>query len=126
MNIIVLNGSPRRNANTQTMAETFCKGATEAGHNTQILNIASMNIKGCLACQYCFAHEGKCVQKDDMQQVLDAIDQADMVVFASPIYWFDITAQTKTVIDRMYARASTGFHFNKGGSAARLPFPRRV
>ncbi len=113
MKITVLNGSPRKNGNTQIMIDTFCKGAKEVGHETEVLAIASMDIKGCIACKYCFAHEGECSQKDDMQQVLASIDQADMVVFASPIYWFDISAQLKTVIDRMYARGKVGFHFNK-------------
>lgn len=95
------------------MIDAFCKGAEEAGHTTEVLPIGSMSIKGCIACKYCFAHEGVCSQKDDMGQVLKSVDDADMVVFASPIYWFDISAQLKAVIDRMYARGKIGFHFNK-------------
>ncbi len=113
MKITVLNGSPRVGGNTETMAREFCRGAEEAGHQTEILAVGRMDIHGCLGCKYCFAHDGICVQKDDMQKVLDSIDQADMVVFASPIYWFDVTAQMKTVVDRMYARGRVGFHFNK-------------
>ena len=111
MKIVVLNGSPRKGGNTEIMAETFTKAATS--HEVEILNIAHKNIKGCLGCKYCYAHQGECVQKDDMTEVLEVLKDADMVVFASPIYWFDITAQLKTVIDRLYAYGSTGFHFNK-------------
>ena len=111
MKVVILNGSPRKGGNTEIMAETFAKAADK--HEVEILNIAPMNIKGCLGCKYCYAHQGECVQKDDMSKVLEILKDADMVVFASPIYWFDITAQLKTVIDRLYACGSTGFHFNK-------------
>lgn len=113
MKITILNGSPRKGGNTETMVNEFVRGASEAGHETEIITVGNMNIRGCLGCQYCFSHDGQCVQKDDMQIVLDSIDQTDMVVFASPIYWFDMTAQLKAAIDRMYARAKVGIHFNK-------------
>lgn len=111
MKIVVLNGSPRKAGNTEIMVEAFAKAAKN--HQVEILNIAHMNIRGCLGCKYCYAHQGECVQKDDMAKVLETLKDADMVVFASPIYWFDITAQLKTVIDRLYACGSVGFHFNK-------------
>ena len=113
MKITILNGSPRHNGNTQIMADTFARAAEEKGHKVTVLNIAGMNIRGCLACKYCYSHNGKCVQDDDMKNVLAELSDTDMVVFASPIYWFDITAQLKTVIDRLYACGSTGFHFHK-------------
>lgn len=113
MKIVVLTGSPRKGGNTQIMAEAFAKGARRAQHEVILLDVAAMNIHGCLGCQYCFAHHGECVQKDDMAKVFAALSDADMLVFASPIYWFDITAQMKTTIDRLYAGGSTGFHFHK-------------
>ncbi|KIR02880.1 NADPH-dependent FMN reductase [Lachnospiraceae bacterium TWA4] len=113
MKITILNGSPRKGGNTETMVNEFARGAKEAGHETEILPVGQMDIHGCLGCKYCFAHGGECVQKDDMQKVLASIDQADMVVFAAPVYWFDVTAQLKCAIDRMYARGGVGFHFNK-------------
>ena len=113
MRIVVLNGSPRPNGNTEMMAKEFIRGAEEAGHETELINLRGKRITGCLGCQYCFSHDGVCVQKDDMKEILAFLDQADMMVIASPIYWFDITAQMKTVIDRLYARASVGFHFHK-------------
>lgn len=113
MNITVLNGSPRVNGNTEIMVKEFAKGAEENGHKVDIINLAGKKVAGCLGCQYCFTHDGNCVQKDDMQEILANLDQTDLVVFASPIYWFDITGQLKCVIDRLYARARKGFHFNK-------------
>ena len=94
MNIVVLSGSPRKGANTDTMVEAFAETAREAGHTVEVIRVASKKIAGCLGCQYCFAHEGTCVQKDDMADVIESLKGADMVVFASPIYWFDITAQS--------------------------------
>lgn len=113
MNIVILNGSPRKGGNTEIMANEFARGANESGNETKIINLAGKKISGCLGCQYCFLHDGQCVQKDDMTDILAELDKADLVVFASPIYWFDIAAQLKTVIDRMYARGKVGFHFNK-------------
>lgn len=113
MKILVLNASPRANGNTQMMAESFSKGAKEAGHDVDLVNLRGKKIGGCLACKYCFSHGGECVRKDDMQPILQKMDLVDMVVFATPIYWFDMSAQLKLVIDRMYAKASVGFRFNK-------------
>ena len=113
MNITILNGSPRVNGNTEIMAKEFEKGAKEAGHEVTLINLADKKVAGCLGCQYCFSHNGECVQKDDMADILQVLDKTDLVVFASPIYWFDITAQLKCVIDRMYARGKIGFNFRK-------------
>lgn len=112
-NLVILNGSPRKNGNTEIMAETFKKGALKNNHNVTILNIAKKNIKRCQACRYCYSHFGECIINDDMKDVMESLKKADMVVFASPIYWFDITAQLKTVIDRLYACGSIGINFNK-------------
>lgn len=111
MKIVILNGSPRKGGNTEIMIKAFSDAAST--HTVVALNVAAMNIRGCLGCKYCYAHQGECVQKDDMQKVFAELKDADMVVFASPIYWFDISAQLKTVIDRLYAGGSTGFHFHK-------------
>ena len=113
MKITILNGSPRHNGNTQIMADTFAKAAQENGHTATVLNIANLHIRGCMDCKYCYSHEGKCVQDDDMKKVFAELSDTDLLVFASPVYWFDITAQLKTVIDRMYAWGSIGFPFHK-------------
>ena len=102
MKIAVLNGSPKKE-NTYAMCEAFAEGAKEAGHEVEILHVGKMKIGGCLGCEYCHTKgEGACIQKDDFAQVLEAYKTADMVVFASPIYYFDMTAQLSAVIQRVY------------------------
>lgn len=113
MKIVVLSGSPRKGANTDTMVEVFAETAREGGHTVEVIRVAGKKIAGCLGCQYCFTHEGTCVQKDDMADVIESLKDADMAVFASPIYWFDITAQEKAAIDRLYAFGATGFPFTR-------------
>lgn len=110
MNILVISGSPRKGGNTDIMAETFAESARSARNQVVIKNAGALTVSPCLACEYCFAHDGQCVQKDDMADILAEVDKADMIVFASPIYWFSMTAQIKAVIDRLYARAQKGFH----------------
>lgn len=110
MNILVISGSPRKGGNTEIMAETFAKGAIESGHDVTIKTLSTLKVEPCTACGYCFTSGGVCAQKDDMVEILEALDKADMLVFASPVYWFDISAQLKSAIDRMYARGKVGFH----------------
>lgn len=109
MKVTVLVGSPRKGGNTEIMADEFIKGAEEVGHDVEKILLADKNIGGCKGCQYCFAHDGECVQKDDMTAILERLDETDCLVLASPIYWFNVTAQIKAVIDRLYARASKGY-----------------
>ena len=102
MKITILNGSPRKE-NTAAMAEAFATGAREAGHEVDILQVGKMKINGCLACEYCHTKgEGKCVQKDDMEKVIPAYLDSDMIVFASPVYYFDMSAQLSAAIQRVY------------------------
>ena len=104
MKILVLNGSPRLNGSTADMVSAFQLGAQEAGHIVTVVNVAHKNIKGCLACEYCHTKgNGVCVQKDDMQELYPEFLSADMIVFASPIYYFTLSAQLQAVIHRTYA-----------------------
>ena len=103
MKIMVLNGSPRK-VNTAAMVDAFKEGAEAAGHEVEVLQVGKMKIAGCLGCEYCHGKgEGKCVQKDDMDKVMPAYQEADMVVFASPIYYFTMSAQIQAAIQRVYA-----------------------
>ena len=104
MKILVLNGSPRPNGNTAAMVKTFKDAAEAAGHQVVAFNVCKMNIKGCLACEYCHGKgHGECVQKDDMQEVYTALKDAEMLVLAAPIYYHGISGQLKCVIDRFYS-----------------------
>lgn len=102
MKITVLNGSPRKQ-NTSFMVEAFKEGAEAAGHTVVECQVGKMNIAGCLACEYCHGKgEGQCVQKDDFEKLRPALEDCDMIVFASPIYYFGMTAQITSAIQRLY------------------------
>ena len=104
MNILVLNGSPRPNGNTVAMVNAFVEGATENGHNITVVSVCQKKIAGCLACEYCHTKgEGKCVQKDDMQEIYPVLEEAEMIVLASPIYYHSLTGQLQCAINRIYA-----------------------
>ncbi|MBQ9720382.1 MAG: flavodoxin family protein [Oscillospiraceae bacterium] len=102
MKIAILNGSPRKE-NTAAMIEAFREGAEEAGHEVEVLHVGKMKINGCLACEYCHTKgEGKCIQKDDLEKIMPAYLESDMVVFASPIYYFAPSAQLEAAWQRVY------------------------
>ena len=102
MKIVVLKGSPRKNGNSNWLADQFIKGATEAGHEVTEFDCAKHNIGGCLACNAC-GMNGPCVQKDDFAPLRVELLAADAIVLATPIYYFGVSAQLKTVIDRFYS-----------------------
>lgn len=102
MNILVLTGSPRKNGNSNTLVDYFVRGANEAGHNIKRFDAAFKNIHSCTACNHC-GMNGKCIFNDDFEFVSNNIVDADMVVFATPMYYFGISAQLKAVIDRFYS-----------------------
>ncbi|MBR5115381.1 MAG: flavodoxin family protein [Oscillospiraceae bacterium] len=102
MKIAIFNGSPRKE-NTAAMIEAFREGAQAAGHEVVEYHVGRMKIAGCLGCEYCHTKgEGSCVQKDDLEKILPAYREADMIVFASPIYYFTMTAQMEAAIQRVY------------------------
>ncbi|MDY2985622.1 MAG: NAD(P)H-dependent oxidoreductase [Synergistes jonesii] len=102
MKIAVLNGSPKV-GNTAAMINTFKEGAEAAGHEVCVLHVGKMKIGGCLACEYCHGKgEGKCVQKDDMEKVMPAYMDADMIVYGSPIYYSNLTSQLSAAMQRIY------------------------
>lgn len=104
MNILVLNGSPRANGNTAQMVRSFREAAEQNGHTVHAVDVCKRNIRGCLACEYCHGKgQGQCVQKDDMQEIYDLLQEAEMLVLASPIYYHNMSGQLKCAIDRFYA-----------------------
>lgn len=106
MDILVLNGSPRPKGNTRQMVDAFREGAVSAGHNVEVVDVCKMKIGGCMACEYCHSKEmGICIQKDDMQEVYKLLENTEMLVIASPIYYHGISGQLKCVIDRFYSAA---------------------
>ncbi|MBQ9338173.1 MAG: flavodoxin family protein [Lentisphaeria bacterium] len=102
MKILVITGSPRKNGNSATLADHFIKGAKEAGHEVVRFDAAFKKVHPCIACNSC-GMNGPCVFKDDFEFIREHIVGADCVVFATPMYYFGISAQLKAVIDRFYA-----------------------
>jgi multimeric flavodoxin WrbA len=102
MKILVLGGSPNKKGSTQILIDRFKQGAEEVGHTVTVLNAAYMNVHPCTGCIAC-GYDGPCVNKDDMIQIRQAIMESEMLVFATPLYFFGISAQLKTVIDRFCA-----------------------
>ena len=105
--IIILNGAGKKNGNTAALIKAFREGAEAAGNTVTEFYLQTMTIKGCLDCPGCarkpVSDPLPCVQKDDMQQIYDAYLDCDVIVFATPVYWFTISGQLKTAVDRLYA-----------------------
>lgn len=100
MKIVVLTGSPRRNGNTNYLADRFIAGAQ--GHKVFRFDCATHKVNACMACNRC-GMDGDCVLKNDFSIVRPHLLEADMVVFVTPMYYFGFSAQIKSVIDRFYA-----------------------
>lgn len=101
--VLILAGSPRRGGNSDILCDEFMKGAVEAGNTVEKIRVAEKNIAYCRACYVC-KESGVCAIKDDMAEVLQKMIDADVIVLASPVYFYSISAQLKTVIDRAVAR----------------------
>ena len=97
--IVVLQGSPNLKGSTAFLVEEFARGAREAGHSVVRVDVARAGVAPCTGCVHC-GYEGPCVQHDGMDAIREEILSADMVVFATPLYYFGMSAQLKIVIDR--------------------------
>ena len=106
MRITILFGSSNRKGSTNILVESFVRGATEAGHECEVLDVCHMDIHPCTGCVAC-GYEGPCVQKDDVGQIRAKLLASDMVVFATPLYYYGMSAQLKTVVDRFCAYNSS-------------------
>ncbi len=102
--VLIFSGSPRKSGNSDLLCDQFMRGAKEAGHEAEKIFLRDKRINHCLACGACQSDGGKCVQKDDMAEVLDKMIAADVIVMATPVYFYTMNGQMKTLIDRTYAR----------------------
>lgn len=102
--VLILSGSPRKGGNSDTLCDSFMRGAQEAGHDVEKIWVQGKRVAPCLACYYCKDHSGECAVKDDMGEILGKMLAADVIVLASPVYFYSISAQLKAVIDRTVAR----------------------
>lgn len=102
-NILILTGSPRKGGNSDKLADAFIAGAQQAGHTTVKYSTAGKNIKGCIDCKTCFSKGSACSFPDDFNELAPLVEQADMIVFATPLYWFSFPTQLKAAIDKFYS-----------------------
>ena len=109
--ILILQGSPNPKGNTARLADEIARGAMASGAKVKEFFIQEHNIASCTACQSCQEPKARgCIIDDDMDDIYKAALEADAIVFASPIYWFTVSAQIKQVIDRFYAFVTSDGH----------------
>ena len=125
MNILILSGSPRRGGNTELLVEAFVKGASQK-HHVEVVSVHDYKVNPCMGCNACFKSENNaCIQKDDMSLIYDKMAVADMLVIASPVYFYGLSAQLKAVIDRFHNPTRDTYHIKKTAlllvGAASLP-----
>lgn len=103
--VYILNGSPRKNWNTAKMCESFKKGVADTGLNAEIINLYDLNYKGCYSCFACKLRNGKsygkCAYPDELKEVLEKVSNSEGLVFASPIYFGEVTAQMRAFMERL-------------------------
>jgi multimeric flavodoxin WrbA len=102
MKMLGIIGSPRKNGNTEILMNEVLKVAREAGFETQMFLMSEKKVAPCDACGTCF-EVGDCVVQDDMQELYSMMEQADGIVFGSPVYFGSVSAQMKAIMDRMFA-----------------------
>lgn len=102
-NVLIISASPRKNGNSEILCDRFAQGAAESGHKTEKIFLASKNIRYCSGCGVCNSTH-QCVQKDDMAVILEKMISADVIVLATPVYFYSMDGQMKTFIDRTVPR----------------------
>ncbi len=101
--VLIISASPRKGGNSDLLCDQFLKGAQDAGHDAEKISLSAHKINYCLGCGVCNnTHE--CVQKDDMKPLLDKMVRADVIVLATPVYFYSMDGQLKTFIDRTVPR----------------------
>lgn len=102
--IIILNGSPRKKGNTSALIAEFTKGAEEAGNTVTEFFLDKMDIHGCKGCFGGHSsRECPCVQRDDMDEIYPVVRESDVIVLASPLYYWNMSGQIRTAVDRLFA-----------------------
>ena len=100
-NILIISSSPRKGGNSDMLCDEFAKGAKKNGNTVEKIFLKDYNIHYCTGCGFCVGNKGQCSQKDDMELIKNKMIQADVIVFATPIYFYTMCGQMKTFIDRL-------------------------
>ncbi|MDD3251155.1 MAG: flavodoxin family protein [Lachnospiraceae bacterium] len=98
--VLVISSSPRKGGNSDILCDEFAKGAGESGHEVEKVFLKDYRIHYCSGCGYCVGNKGACSEKDDMEVIQEKMICADVIVFATPIYFYTMSGQMKTFIDR--------------------------
>ncbi|MEG0452135.1 MAG: flavodoxin family protein [Coprobacillus sp.] len=101
---LIISSSPRRNGNSEYLCEQFLKGAIEANVTVEKINLNDYSLSPCLACEYCRNHNRECIINDDADKIIQKVIDTDVLVLATPVYFYSVSAQLKLLIDRMFAR----------------------
>ncbi len=120
MKVLAFNGSPRRGGNTEVLLSAVIEGMEAAGSEVELVRLADLTISPCLNCGGC-DKTGICVVKDDMIPLYEKMDSVQRIVFASPIYFYGVTAQAKAFIDRTQAAWSRKYILKKKGEWSERP-----
>ena len=112
MKVVSLLGSPRKNGNSAVVADRFCTAAEKLGAKVEKFVLNELDFQGCQGCMACKTKLDHCVLEDDLTPVLAAVGQADVLVMASPIYYWDITSQMKAFLDRTFSYLVPDFMTN--------------
>ena len=111
--IAVLIGSQRKGGNTETLANAFIDGARK-NHDIEVISVADVKVKGCTGCNFCCTDENhRCAQKDDMQSIYEKLTPADIIVVATPVYFYGVSSQLKSIIDRLHNPIRNNFKVKK-------------
>ncbi len=122
MKILGIVGSPRESSNVEILVEEALKGAADAGADAKTFKLNNMNIAPCKACMYCKNNEGLCATDDDMQDIYRELKEADAFILGSPVYMWQMTAQSKLFTDRLYAFFGTPLQEKFSGKNMALIF----
>ncbi|OQX26467.1 MAG: NADPH-dependent FMN reductase [Desulfobacteraceae bacterium IS3] len=114
--MVCVLGSPRAKGNSTTLAKHFCDTAAKSGAEITTFSLNKLTYKGCQACMTCKTKLDKCVLKDDLTQVLDAVREADIVVMATPTYYGEVSSQMKSFIDRTFSYLVSDYMTNPNPS----------
>ena len=121
MKICALFGGPHKKGNTATLLEQVLAGARSVDHTTTRFDLVDLNIKNCKGCLACKKPKAQgCVQKDDMVKVLEAVVESEVLILATPMYWWNMAAPLKTAIDRFFALPFNAKSGEKGLSGKKL------
>lgn len=124
MRIVAVFGSPRNKGNSETLAEAFLQEAERLGAEVDRFHLNTMNYQGCIACYACKKKIEQCALNDDLTPVLKAVHEAEALLVATPVYFFDMPAQLKAFIDRWYSFFKPRFH--ETGDISRIPEGKTV